>query len=420
MSKSNNKILKVIKKTFRFLGLFLLVIFVTANLFIILSGRFYLYKGISYTYLSGKTGPTIYDLDVFSNSTIKKSTVTSEWIRDPKFNTQTIPRPDNDLLERLETKAFLVFKNDKIIFEKYWGEHKKETLSNSFSAAKTVVALLIGIALDEGEIKSLDEPVHTFIPEFKSGGRDKITIRHLLMMSSGLDWEESAKNPLSENAESYYGTDLYGLVTRQHAIEKPGVRFEYQSGNSQLLGYIVERATKTDLSSYAQEKIWKKIGSEQNAFWSLDKKDGDEKAFCCMYACARDFGRLGKLILQKGKWNEKQIISESYMNEMFKNSDLKTEEGVRNFRYGLHIWTYIRDKNSVYYCRGILGQYIISIPNENIIIVRLGSKRDKNYEIPDKKKNDKKFILKNESKVGHPSDLFKIIRLGERLQKEIE
>lgn len=420
MFKSNNKILKVIKKTFRFLGLFLLAIFVTANLFIILSGRFYLYKGISYTYLSGKTGPTIYDLDLFSNSVIKKSTVTSEWIRDPKFNTQTIPKSYNDLLERLDTKAFLVFKNDKIIFEKYWDEHKRETLSNSFSAAKTVVALLIGIALDEGKIKSLDEPVYTFIPEFKSGGRDKITIRHLLMMSSGLDWEESAKNPLSENAESYYGTDLYGLVTRQHTIEKPGVRFEYQSGNSQLLGYIVERATKQDLSSYAQEKIWKKIGSEQNAFWSLDKKDGDEKAFCCMYACARDFGRLGKLILQKGKWNDEQVISESYMNEMFKNSDLETEEGVRNFRYGLHIWTYLRDKNPVYYCRGILGQYIISIPHENLIIVRLGSKRDKNYEIPENKKKDKKFILKNESKVGHPSDLFKIIRLGEEIQKEIE
>lgn len=420
MFKSNNKILKVIKKTFRFLGLFLLAIFVTANLFIILSGRFYLYKGISYTYLSGKTGPTIYDLDLFSNSVIKKSTVTSEWIRDPKFNTQTIPKSYNDLLERLDTKAFLVFKNDKIIFEKYWDEHKRETLSNSFSAAKTVVALLIGIALDEGKIKSLDEPVYTFIPEFKSGGRDKITIRHLLMMSSGLDWEESAKNPLSENAESYYGTDLYGLVTRQHTIEKPGVRFEYQSGNSQLLGYIVERATKQDLSSYAQEKIWKKIGSEQNAFWSLDKKDGDEKAFCCMYACARDFGRLGKLILQKGKWNDEQVISESYMNEMFKNSDLETEEGVRNFRYGLHIWTYLRDKNPVYYCRGILGQYIISIPHKNLIIVRLGSKRDKNYEIPENKKKDKKFILKNESKVGHPSDLFKIIRLGEEIQKEIE
>lgn len=417
---NNNKIIRIIKKAFRFLGLFLLAIFITANLFIILSGRFYLYKGISYTYLSGRTGPTIYDLDVFYNSTIKKSSSKNEWKKDKNFNTQSIPKLDNDLLERLDTKAFLVFKGDNIIFEKYWGDHKKETVSNSFSAAKTVVALLIGIALDEGKIKSLDEPVYAYIPEFKSGGRDKITIRHLLMMSSGLDWEESGKNPLSENAESYYGTDLYGLVTRQHAIEKPGIRFEYQSGNSQLLGYIVERATKQDLSSYAQEKIWKKIGSEQNAFWSLDKKDGDEKSFCCMYACARDFGRLGKLILQKGKWEDQQVISKTYMTEMFKNPDLTTEEGVPNLRYALHIWTYLGDKDPVYYCRGILGQYIISIPNQDLVIVRLGSKRDKNYEIPDNKKKNKDFILKNEAKVGHPSDLFQIIKLGKKLQKEIE
>ena len=387
MSSSNNKIIRVIKKGFRFLGLFLLAIFITANLFIILSGRFYLYKGISYTYLSGKTGPTIYDLDVFYNSTIKKADTKSEWKKDSKFNTQTIPKSYNNLLEKLDTKAFLVFKGDHLVFEKYWGDHKKETVSNSFSAAKTVVALLIGIALDEGKIKSLDEPVYKFIPEFKSGGRNKITIRHLLMMSSGLDWEESGKNPLSENAESYYGTDLYGLVTRQHSIEKPGVRFEYQSGNSQLLGYIVEKTTNQDLSSYAQEKIWKKIGSEQNAFWSLDKKDGDEKSFCCMYACARDFGRLGRLILQKGKWDGKQIISESYMNEMFKNPDLTTEEGVPNLRYALHIWTYLGDKN---------------------------------YEIPESKKRDKEFVLKNEAKVGHPGDLFQIIKLGKKLQKEIE
>lgn len=417
---SSNKVIRIIKKTFRFLGLFLLALFITANLFILLSGRFYLYKGISYTYLSGKTGPTIYDLDVFYNSEIEKASSKSEWKKAPKFNKQSIPKTYNDLLERLDTKALLVFKGNHIVFEKYWGDHKKETVSNSFSAAKTVVALLIGIALDEGKIKSLDEPVCVYIPEFKSGGRNKITIRHLLMMSSGLDWEESGKNPLSENAESYYGTDLYGLVTRQHSIEKPGVRFEYQSGNSQLLGYIVERATKQDLSSYAQEKIWKKIGSEQNAFWSLDKKDGDEKSFCCMYACARDFGRLGKLILQKGKWEGQQVISEFYMTEMFKNPNLTTEEGVPNLRYALHIWTYLGDKDPVYYCRGILGQYIISIPNQDLVIVRLGSKRDKNYEIPDNKKKNKDFILKNEAKVGHPSDLFTIIKLGKKLQKEIE
>ena len=419
MSKTN-KIVLLIKKTFRLIGIVFIALFITVNLFIILSGRFYLYKGITYTYLSGKTGPTIYDKEVFETSQIKKSKECIQWKQHVNFNSQTIPKKYLDLLKKLDTKAYLVFKGDEIIFEKYWGNHKKETVSNSFSAAKTVVALLIGIALDEGKIKSLDDKVGKYIPEFNDKGKEKITVRHLLLMSSGLDWEESGKNPLSENAESYYGTDLYGLVTRQHAIEKPGVRFEYQSGNSQLLGYIVEKATGMDLSMYAQLKIWQKIGTEQNAFWSLDKEGGDEKAFCCMYASARDFGRLGKLILQKGKWNGQQIISEGYMTEMIKNSDLTTKEQVPNLRYGLHIWMYLGNKNPVYYCRGILGQYIISIPNENLVIVRLGSKRGENYTIPVHLRGNEAFIKKHEAKIGHPSDLFDMIALGSKMGREIK
>jgi len=419
MSKGN-KILKSSKRILRFLGLIFIALFISVNLFILLSGRFYLYKGISYTYLSGKTGPTIYDLTVFPSSTIKKSKTCYQWKPNSKFNTQEIPKKYRDLLLKLDTKALLVFKGDEILFEKYWGKHKKETVSNCFSAAKTVVSLLIGAALDEGKIKSLDEKVGKYIPEFNAGKKKNITIRHLLMMSSGLDWQESAKNPLSENAESYYGTDLYGLVTRQHVIEKPGIRFEYQSGNSQLLGYVLEKATHMDLSMYAQKKIWDKIGAEHNAFWSLDKDGGDEKAFCCMYATARDFGRLGKLILQKGKWNGKQIISSAYMSEMLANPSMTTKEKVPNLRYGLHIWTYLGAKNPVYYCRGILGQYIISIPNENLVIIRLGSKRDRDYTIPAAYRGDEKYIENHATKLGHPSDLFEIISLGQKLAKDIQ
>ena len=418
MSKEN-KILKSSKRILRFLGFIFIALFISVNLFIVLSGRFYLYKGISYTYLSGKTGPTIYDLNVFPSSTIKKSKRCYQWKKNSKFNTQSIPKKYNDLLLKLDTKAFLFFKGDEILFEKYWGKHKKETVSNCFSAAKTVVSLLIGAALDEGKIKSLDEKVGKYIPKFNAGKKKNITIRHLLMMSSGLDWQESGKNPLSENAESYYGTDLYGLVTRQHVIEKPGIRFEYQSGNSQLLGYVLEKATHMDLSMYAQKKIWDKIGAEHNAFWSLDKDGGDEKAFCCMYATARDFGRLGKLILQKGKWNGKQIISSAYMSEMLTNPSMTTKEEVPNLRYGLHIWTYLGAKNPVYYCRGILGQYIISIPNENLVIIRLGSKRGKDYTIPEKYRGDEKYIENHATKLGHPSDLFEIISLGQKLAKDI-
>lgn len=413
MSKSQSRAGKIIRKLLRSTLFTLLFIIITLNLFILLSGRFYLYKGIASTYLVGKSGPGIYDRDIFAYSTIPHAGDIFRWSEDPSKG--KISDEASRYMENLSTTSFLVFRGDSLLFEKYWGQHDKNTVSNSFSAAKTFVALLVGIAIEDGKIKSLDEPVGTYLPEFREGAKGKITVRHLLMMASGLDWEESGSNPLSENAESYYGTDLYGLVTRQKSIEAPGKRFNYQSGNSQLLGFIIEKATGTDLSEYAYRKIWSKIGTEHDAYWSLDKDKGAEKAFCCLYGTSRDFGRLGRLILQEGSWNGKQVVPKWFMQEMVQNPDMSTEEGVPNLRYGLHIWTYLGGSTPVYYCRGILGQYIISIPEKNLVIVRTGSKRNKNYEIPEMHQKDQDFIHKNQAKVGHPTDLFVYIQTAKQV-----
>ncbi|MEJ6617553.1 MAG: serine hydrolase domain-containing protein, partial [Crocinitomicaceae bacterium] len=161
-------------------------------------------------------------------------------------------KAERKYIEDLETTAFLVYKGNTLVYEEYWDEHNAKTVSNTFSTAKTVVSMLIGIATEEGDIKSLDDPVWHYLKEFKAKGRDKITVRDLLTMSSGLDWTESAKNPLSDNAESYYGEDLKRLVMGQDVISKPGKIFKYQSGNSQLLAFILENATCKDFSKYAE------------------------------------------------------------------------------------------------------------------------------------------------------------------------
>lgn len=418
MSSLTRKSFKALKKTGRFLLFLILALFILVNLFILISGRLYIYKGVRYTYLKGQSGPNIYELNVFPYVTLEKATKTDKWIESENYNTQNIPVKDKKYLKDLDTRAFLVFRGDSILYENYSNKHTVNTVSNSFSAAKTVVALLIGIAIEEGKIKSLDEPVGNYIPEFNTLGKEKITIRHLLMMSSGLDWEESSSNPLSENAESYYGTDLHGLVTRQKAIVAPGKKFLYQSGNSQLLGFILEKATGKSVSEYTQEKIWKRIGTEHEAYWSLDKENGDEKAFCCLYATARDFGRLGKLILNEGCWGMDQVVPLWYMREMIKTPHLTTEENVPNKRYGLHIWTYMGGKEPVYYCRGIKGQYIISVPSENLVIVRLGLKRNNNFVIPEDRKSDKEYLRNNEVKIGHPTDFFEYLSLGKKIASQ--
>ncbi len=400
-------LLKWLKRT----GWFVLILFLSLNIFIVLSGRFYLYKGIYYTYLQGETSPTIYDLHKFYSARVKAPKKSEPWSF-KLAGEELLGKDDLKYMETWRTSSLLVVKNDRVIYEHYWDEHHPETVSNSFSAAKTVVSMLIGIAVEEGHIKSLDEPVYKYIPEFTGKGKEKITIRHLLMMASGLDWTESGKNPLSENAESYYGWDLRGLVTRQHAIQAPGKIFIYQSGNSQLLGFILEKATGKDLAEYASEKLWKPIGAESDAFWSLDQKNGAEKAFCCLYSTTRDFARIGKLLNNCGDWNGKQVIPSRYFEEMVQNPKMATEEGVPNTRYGLHIWTYVSNGHPVYYCRGIKGQYIISIPDEQLIVVRTGHKR-----APDTDPNILKTAntQENREKIGHPTDLFEYIRMGREI-----
>lgn len=414
MNKSQSKFVKKIFKAFHVFGFFLLFIFISLNLFVILSGRTYLYKGIANTYLKGKSGPGIYDLNVFPHSTIPKAKSSFEWKKpeiQKKLSTKQLA-----YLEHLKTSSFLVFKDDELVFEKYWNKHEQTTVSNSFSAAKTVVALLIGIALEDGKIKSMDDLVGDYLPEFNKDGKEIITIRDLLLMSSGLDWQESGKNPLSENAESYYGSDLYHLSTNQKRITEPNKIFKYQSGNSQLLGFIVEKATGKSLSEYMYEKIWSQIGTAHDAYWSLDKEDGDEKSFCCLYATSEDFARLGRLISHEGNWNGNQIIPRAFMKEMVTPATyLKTEEGLPNHRYGLHIWTYLGWKSPVYYCRGILGQYIISIPEEKIIIVRTGLKRKSNYQLKEDVKIGSPYYEDNKYKVGHPSDLFDYLKIAEKI-----
>lgn len=409
---------KIIKKIAKYTLFLLIAVVISLNLFVILSGRFYLYKGFYNTYLQGRLGPTIYDQDAFYNNTIDASEEILPFIYHPNYNEAKIPNDFRTYVEELKTRGFIVLKGDTLLYEEYWDDHDTLTRSNSFSVAKTVVSLLVGIAVDEGHIKSLDDPVGDYLKEFDSEEKRKLTIRHLLQMASGLDWTESGKDPLSDNAESYYGSDLYGQVVSQKLIEEPGKRFNYQSGNSQLLAFIVEKATGITLSEYAEKKIWKPLQTYDDAYWSLDKKDGDEKAFCCIYSTARDYAKIGLLLLNQGRYKGKQIIPKWYYDEMIVPGNLTTDQGVPNYRYGLHIWTYFGEVDPVYYCRGINGQYIITIPNQQLVIVRVGEDRKPIYTIPEHLKDDATYVKANEKNVGHNLGLFQYIALGKMIASQ--
>ncbi len=397
------------------LGIVFFYVILVLNVFILLSGKTYLYEGIFQTYLQGRASPGIYDLDSFNKRIIPVSKPIS-WGNSTKTSAMSLSAEEEKYHQDYGSRAFIVLQNDTLVYEKYWKEHRDNKLSNSFSLSKSIVSLLVGIALDEKKIKSIDDPVAKYLPTFTAYGRKSLTLRHLLTMSSGLEWSESGSNPLSDNAEGYYTNNLRSLLMRQRVVDSPGLRFNYQSGNTQLLGYVIQKATGTSLSNYASLKLWKPLGAENAAYWSTDKLNGDEKSFCCFYATARDFARVGSLMVNKGSFNGKNIVSESYMNEAFAYADLSTKEGIKNQRYGLHFWIYFDGYEKVLCCNGLKGQFIIAIPSRKIVIVRIGNNRSSDVQLIDMfnaKRGgiDRSFI----DKIGHPNDIFVYLKMVNRM-----
>jgi CubicO group peptidase (beta-lactamase class C family) len=281
--------------------------------------------------------------------------------------------PFDKYLEDNNTVAFLIIKNDTIQYEKYFKGYDNESVVPSFSMAKSVTSILIGCAIDEGLIKSVDEPITNYISELKNNGFEKVTIKHLLQMTSGIRFNESYVNPFGDAASFYYGLNLRKEIEKMKLKTEPGKKFEYASGNTQLLGLVLERSLKEKtITSYLQEKIWTPLEMEYDASWSIDrKKNGLEKTFCCLNARARDFAKIGRLYKNKGNWNGKQIVSQKWVEESTK---LDTSEGSANF-YQYQWW--LPTPNEDFMAEGILGQFVYVNPKKDLIIVRLGKNEGK-------------------------------------------
>ena len=350
------------------LVIWVLYLILLLNVFIIGSGKLYLYKAIIYNF------PKIDNKDIFEHRMVASGTP-YEFPLSNDYCKTAMPQHLKETLDTLKSVAFLVIKNDSINYEKYWDGYGKDSYSNSFSMAKTVVSILIGIAIDERKIKNVDEPVGDFLPHFKEGLGAKMTIKHLLTMSSGTNWNESYSNPLSVTTEAYYGSDIPKLIANMKVVDEPGKVYKYLSGNTLVLAAILEKATQMHIVDYASEKLWKPLGAINSAEWALDKKDGEEKAYCCFFSNARDFARIGELYLHNGNWNGKQIVSEDYVKHSIQPADLKDDEGNLINHYGYAWWLINRNGHQVFYARGILGQYVFVIPDEKIVAVRLGKKR---------------------------------------------
>ena len=361
-----------LKKFIKWFFIVILVLVVS----IFLGGKTYLFKAVANTYLKGKSGPSIDEYKIFSNREIETATP-QNWPSARDYNQHKLTAEQRSDIENYKTVAFLVLKNDSVKYEEYWDGFGENSITNSFSMAKSIVSILVGIAIDEKKIKSVDEPIGDFLPEFAEGANAKITIKNLLTMSSGINFDEDYINPLAYPAAAYYGEDLKHLTYDYHVTEEPGKVWNYLSGNTELLSFIIKNATGKTVSEYASEKLWKPMGANHKAYWCLDHEDGVEKGFCCFNSNARDFARFGSLFMHDGNWKGTQLVSKDYVHQSIQPADLIDDNGGKNNKYGYAWWILNYKNHNIYYMRGILGQYVFVIPDKNMVVVRLGHKRDK-------------------------------------------
>jgi CubicO group peptidase (beta-lactamase class C family) len=270
-------------------------------------------------------------------------------------------------LEKHKTVAFLIIKNDTVQYEKYFKNYDTASIIPSFSVGKSVLSILIGCAIDDGLITSDTDRVLKYVP-YLHKGFENVTVRDLIQMTSGVYFNESYWNPFGHAASFYYGRNLHKECKKLRVKSTPATEFDYVSGNTQLLGLVLEAALKDKpITQYLQEKLWQPMQMEFDASWSLDKrKDGVEKTFCCLNARARDFAKIGRLYLNNGNWNGKQLVSKQWVQ---KSTAIDTTNGSAwYYQYG---W-WLPTKNGDFMAIGILGQYIYVNPAKNLIIVRMG------------------------------------------------
>lgn len=331
----------------------------------------YLSKAVRTIYLKGHTTAYLDDYTQFDNRIISKSIVTQPWAFHSKYNTVKTTPTLQQLHQELGTVAFLIIKNDCLWHESYYDGFGKDSKSNSFSMAKSMVSACLGKAIKDGKIKSLDQPVSDFLPQFNSGPSAKMTVGDLSSMASGLNWDESYYSPFSVTTRAYFTEDLQSVILGLKGVNASGVSYTYLSGNTQLLAMVIEKATQQNLADYVSDQFWKPMGAENEALWQTDKENGMVKAFCCVASNARDFARFGKLYKDLGQWNGKPILDPAFVARSV------TPRFKASPEYGYGWWLSDYKGKSIFYMRGHLGQYVIVIPEDDLIIVRLGHQQGK-------------------------------------------
>ncbi|HEX5264321.1 MAG TPA: serine hydrolase, partial [Phenylobacterium sp.] len=288
----------------------------------------------------------------------------------PTFTYEGKTWTTDDYMKAYRVSGILVLKDGKVVLEKYSLGRKPSDRWTSFSVAKSVTSTLVGAAIQDGKIKSLNDPVTHYIPELRGSAYEGVTVRQMLMMSSGVKWNEDYTDPNSDVAKAGGSVTEPGInpmvsyLRKLPRANKPGTTFHYNTGETDLVGVLVSNAVGKSLAEYASEKIWKPYGMESDAYWMSDL-GGYDRGGCCISMTLRDYGRLGQFILDGGKIGEKRVVPADWVAEATR---VEIDNGSpAPGGYGYFWWITSPDR---YDAIGIFGQSITTYRKERIIVVQ--------------------------------------------------
>ena len=279
-----------------------------------------------------------------------------------------------EYVEKPEGGAVVITRHGRLVWEDYWGGWDENRTDISYSMAKSFTSALVGIAIAEGRVESVDQPAADFVEEWRGTDKEEITLRHLLTLTSGLEWTEgySGVNDVTNMATS---EDQAAYVLARPLAVQPGTRVLYSTGDPEVFSRVLLVATGMEAEDYAREKIFNVIGMPK-ATWLKDAK-GHTTTYCCIFTTAREFARFGYLYLRGGLWEDRQVVPAEWVEE----STRTQEELYPTHGYGFlwHVPTFADVPGRVFDAEGIETKYIYVVPDLDIVAVRLGA-ADNNWD----------------------------------------
>ena len=278
-------------------------------------------------------------------------------------------------LEATNTTAFIVLHDDTLLYEGYFNDSSRDATQASLSVAKSFVSTLVGIAIDEGFIASLDEPVTAYIPELLEldSRFEAITLRDLIMMTSGLRFERDDSNPFSDDFITSHSPNMRQAALNSEIVSAPGERYHYNDYNPLLIGMVLERATGISVSEYLETRLWGPMGAEGDGSWDLDsERSGFERMSVGINGRAIDFAKLGWLFLHGGKAGARQVVPQAWVKQVTLARDAIYTGRGEHSNYYQNYWV-LDVENEAYYAEGNFCQFIYVYPAADLVLVRHGS-----------------------------------------------